>query len=201
MILKPYISAILLAAGTSRGMGNVNKLLVKIKGKSILRWSVENVLKSRAIEIFVVIGKDSNLMKKELEGLEVKILLNEKYLEGMSSSIKLGIRSVNSQSDGAIILMADQPNLQAETINCFIEKFYESHKKIIAAHYGNIVGNPVLFHRSLFNELLTIKGDVGARSVLKRHAEEIELVNVSEEEILDLDTPEDFQKLKAIYNI
>lgn len=197
MISKPHISAIILAAGTSGRMGNVNKLRLKIKNKTVLRWTVENALRSRVNDVWVVVGIDGNKLQRDLKSLNVKILWNVNYEEGMSASIKVGIQSVQNISECALILLADQPNLKPETINRFIECYEKSHKEIIAGQYGNVIGNPVLFHRNFFQELQALKGDVGARSVLERHPKEIETVPIPEEELLDLDTPEDFENLKS----
>jgi molybdenum cofactor cytidylyltransferase len=116
----------------------------------------------------------------------------------MSTSIKVGIRNVQYICEGALILLADQPNLKPETINRLIDTYKKSHKKIIAGRYGDVVGNPVLFHQSLFQELLELKGDVGARPVVERHPEELETVEIPEEEILDVDRPQDFERVKSL---
>lgn len=197
MIAKSNVAAIILAAGTSSRMGNVNKLLLTVQGKSIIRWSVENALNSRVNGVWIVVGIDGNKLTRTLKPLEVNILWNNDYVDGMSTSINVGIQNIRNVSDGALILLADQPNLQSATLNRFIEKFEKGHKKIIAGQYRNVIGNPVLFHRSLFHELMKIHGDVGARSVLKGHPEEIEPIAIPKDELLDIDTRKDFLKLQA----
>ncbi len=99
-----------------------------------------------------------------------------------------------SSTDGALILLADQPNLQTQTSNCFLELFSDGDKRIIAGQHDPITGNPVLFHRKYFNDLLQLHGDVGARSLLKRFSGEIATVEIPPGQRLDADTPEDFQK-------
>ncbi|MFQ5754123.1 MAG: NTP transferase domain-containing protein [bacterium] len=197
----PYVSAILLAAGMSKRMHLGNKLLLNIKGKSVLRWCVENVLKSAASEIVVVAGKDFPEIKSELNELEVSILRNKNYFLGMSTSIMTGIKALNVNSEGALILLADQPLLSTNTINRFLETFQKRGKKIIAAHFKQFIGNPVLFHRSLFPDLLKLKGDVGARSILKHYPEQIATIEIPEVESFDIDTPVDFEKTKYLLDI
>ncbi|NIR53045.1 nucleotidyltransferase family protein [candidate division KSB1 bacterium] len=195
---NPFISAIVLAAGTSTRMGQKNKLFLRIDRKTILRWSVENALKSTVNEVLVVTGEDINQVLLELKQLDVNVLMNRNYLLGMSSSIITGIRAVNPNSDAALILLADQPNLQADTIDQLIQTFLDSEKKIVVSRYDGIIGNPALFDRSLFPELKQIEGDVGARSVLKRHSDNIAVVDIPEEESLDVDTPQDFEKIRSL---
>lgn len=192
------VTAIVLAAGASSRMGKENKLLLKIAGKTVLEWTLENVLASNVTKTIVVLGKDINEIQGYLSGIEVTVLHNKNCQSGMSSSLKAGIKMVERQRDGVLILLADQPNLQPQIINHFLKLFSRGDKKIISGKYGQIIGNPVLFHRTFFDELLQLQGDVGARSLLKRFPNEIATVEIPSEQALDIDTPEDFTKMTAI---
>ncbi len=192
------VAAILLAAGTSSRMGKENKLLLKIAGKTILQWSVENVLASKVTQGFVVAGKGFEEVQRCLSQFEVTVVHNSNYQSGISASLKAGLKMVAPSTDGALILLADQPNLQPQTLNCFLELFSEGDKKIISGQYDPITGNPVLFHRKYFNDLWQLHGDVGARSLLKRFSGEIATVEIPPEQSLDIDTPEDFSKMRTI---
>ncbi len=194
---KKNVTAILLAAGTASRMGRGNKLLLKIADKTVLQWSVENVLASKVTQIFVVAGKDFEEVQSCLSQFGVTVVHNSNYQSGISASLKAGLKMVASSTDGALILLADQPNLQPQTLNRFLELFSASDKKIIAGQYDPITGNPVLFHRKYFNDLLQLHGDVGARSLLKSFPGEIATVEIPPEQRLDVDTPEDFSKIKA----
>ncbi len=191
------VAAILLAAGTSSRMGGENKLLLKIAGKTILQWSVENIRASKISEAFVVVGEDFAEIQNCLEGLRVEVVSNKNYSSGLSSSLKTGLQKIDYSTEGVLILLADQPNLQPETINRFLELFNEGRKKIIAGLYDQVTGNPVLFHRDFFDELLQLQGDSGASSLLKRYDEEIATVAIPPEESLDVDTAGDFNKMKV----
>ena len=111
------VAAILLAAGTSSRMGQENKLLLKIAGKTILQWSVENVLASKFTQVLVVAGKDFEEVQSYLSRFEVNVVHNSHYQSGISASLKAGLKMVASSADGALIFLADQPNLQPQTIN------------------------------------------------------------------------------------
>ncbi|MCH7755319.1 nucleotidyltransferase family protein, partial [candidate division KSB1 bacterium] len=103
------VAAILLAAGTSSRMGKENKLLLKIAGKTILQWSVENVLASKVTQGFVVAGKGFEEVQRCLSQFEVTVVHNSNYQSGISASLKAGLKMVASPADGVLILLADQP--------------------------------------------------------------------------------------------
>ncbi len=145
------VAAILLAAGTSSRMGKENKLLLKIAGKTILQWSVENVLASKVTQVFVVAGKGFEEVQSYLSQFEVTVVYKSNYQSGISASPKEGLNMVAPSTDGALILLADQANLQTQTLNCFLELFSDGDKKIIAGQHDPITGNPVLFHRKSFS--------------------------------------------------
>jgi molybdenum cofactor cytidylyltransferase len=195
---NPFISAVLLAAGSSSRLGPGNKLLLPIRGKSIIRRSAENILRTGVNELIVVAGKDMGPINYELRQLKAQVVLNRNYILGISSSIITGIRAVNPLTEGVIILLADQPNIQPDTINRFLQAFHTSGKRIIAARYNGVLGNPVLFHRSMFSELHALQGDVGAQRLLHTRADEIEEVSIADHEIFDMDTPDDYKRMKRL---
>lgn len=186
------IPAVVLAAGCSSRMGPDYKLLLKVDDKSIIRCSVENVLNSRAREVIVVLGAEADKVEAELRHLDVRIIRNRNYRQGMSTSLVAGVNSVRPESKGVLILLGDQPELSPETLNEFIDTFNQSRKEIIAGRYHGVIGNPVLFHRKFFPEMAVLTGDVGARSLLKRHSDQVATIQIPDDEILDIDTPEDF---------
>lgn len=179
-------------------MKGENKLLLKIAGKPILQWSVENVLNSQVAETFVVVGEDFGKMKEHLKQFDVCVVHSQDYKSGMSASLKAGINALSPDTEGALVLLADQPNLKPHTINRFLESFENSGKKIVVGRYQQITGNPVLFHRDFFPELLRLQGDVGARSLLRRLPDEIATVEIPLDQCLDIDTMEDFKKMKIL---
>ncbi len=180
MLHEGYISAVVLAAGASTRMGEANKLFLKLGEKSVLRRAVENALKSNVREVLVVAGESVNQVNLELRDLNVRVLMNRNSRRGIGTSIVTGVRALSPHTQAAIILLADQPNLQSGTINRFIRTYERSGRRIVAGQYGGIVGNPVLFDRAFFPELLHLTGDVGARGVVQRHADDVAVVEVPE---------------------
>ncbi|MFQ5649961.1 MAG: NTP transferase domain-containing protein [bacterium] len=194
----PFVSAILLAAGTSNRMGKGKKLLLRIGQKSLLRWSLQHVLDCRANEIILVVGEDADEIERCANHPKVRLIRNLDYREGMSASIRVGVEAVSPHADGVLILLADQPTLRTETLDRFLQAFAESGKRIVSAHYAGVTGNPVLFHRDFFDDLTRLQGDLGARALLAKYANEVATVPLCEDEALDVDTPEDLERAKKI---
>ncbi|RMF63597.1 MAG: nucleotidyltransferase family protein [Calditrichaeota bacterium] len=198
MLSRPFVSAVLLAAGQSHRMQGEDKLSLKIGDKTLFQWSLHHVLGSRVDEILVVTSKSQEPIQATDQTSRVRVLHNPDAASGMSSSLKTGLRAVSPRSHAAIVLLADQPLLRAQTIDRFLTVFARGDKKIVAASYGGTVGSPALFHRDLFPEILAIQGDRGARSVIRRFPAELATVSIPEQETVDVDTPEDFARLKKL---
>ena len=190
------VPAILLAAGSSQRLGAANKLLLPLGGVSIIRKTCENILASRISELMVVAGFEHKKLALELSGLPLEICRNPDFREGMAASIRAGITALPAGASGVLILLADQPNLQPETINKFIHRFRRGDKKIIAALNG-IIRNPALFAADFFSELMQLRGDQGARTLLNKYSVEIATVSVAAEELADINTRKDYEQLKA----
>lgn len=190
------ISAIILAAGVSRRMGGRDKLFLEIAGKPILQHAVDNALACRLHEVVVIAGEHTAKVRKLLERSKARVVENKQYMEGMSASLRVGVAAVADRAEGVLVLLGDQPNLRPGTLNRFVEIFWEGKKKIVAARYGGVIGNPVLFHREFFPHLQRLQGDTGARSLLQRFSENMAAIDIPAEEAVDVDTPTDFERLQ-----
>lgn len=189
------VSAVILAAGASQRMGDVNKLLADWQGKPVIRHVVETALKSDSQETIVVIGHQSDAIKDALDGLDVRFVDNPDYEEGMSTSLKAGVSAVAPESAGMAVLLADMPQLKGDTLNALIATFQSSEGAAICApHCQGRQGNPVIWPKDIFPDIITLTGDKGAKSLLKRHAQRVIEVPCDDDGVLrDLDTPDDFK--------
>ncbi len=191
------ITAIVLAAGISRRMGTPKQLLM-YKGRPLLRHVVENLLQSRVDEIMVVLGYQGTEVAEVLNGLPVRIIINQDYTCGQSTSVKSGLTALHpADSDrlGVLFVLGDQPLVKPETINLLIDH-YRQHGGIIAPYYQGVRGNPVLFDQKFFSEFQVLTGDAGAREIISRHPEDLWKVEVPDKGVLqDIDTLEDYRKL------
>jgi len=190
------ISAIVLAAGEARRMGQV-KLLLPWKGKTILEHVLGNLLQSRVDEVILVLGHEADRFLGKISEPKIKIVFNPAYGEGMSSSLRKGLMAMGEKAEAFLVVLGDQPGIRPEIINQLIQAFRQTRKirKIVLPTYQSRRGHPVLFSSEYGEEILRLKGDVGARQILRDHPEDIVEVETDSEAILwDIDTPEDYQE-------
>jgi molybdenum cofactor cytidylyltransferase len=186
------VVAIILAAGRSTRMGGPNKLLAELGGKKLVRIATEQALASKASEVIVVTGHQSDLVEQALAGLKVRFVRNPDFAGGLASSVKAGISAVPAAADGAVVCLGDMPLIDAHLIDRLIEAFAPDRGNLIVVPVADgRRGNPVLWSRRFFQELMTLDGDIGARHLIARHAEAVAEVPVEGDgAFLDIDTPQ-----------
>jgi molybdenum cofactor cytidylyltransferase len=186
------VAAIILAAGRSTRMGGPNKLLAELGGKPLVRTVTEQALASKAQSVIVVTGHQAEQVEKALHGLKVKFVRNPDFAEGLASSVKAGVAAVADGADGAVICLGDMPLISSNLIDRLIEAFAPDRGHLIAVPVSdNRRGNPVLWSRRFFSELMTLDGDIGARHLIVRHSEAVAEVPVEGfGAFLDIDTPQ-----------
>jgi molybdenum cofactor cytidylyltransferase len=193
------IAAVVLAAGRSTRMGAVNKMIAEIGGKPLVRIAAEQALASRAAPVIVVTGHQRERIEAALAGLSVRFVHNPDYAEGLGSSLKAGIAAVPEDADGAIICLGDMPQVDAALIDRLIVAFDpERGALIVVPSIEGRRGNPVVWSRRFFHELMGIQGDIGARHLIGQYAEAVAEVSLAGDAALtDVDTPESLSAVKA----
>jgi molybdenum cofactor cytidylyltransferase len=189
-------AAIVLAAGLSRRMGRP-KLLLEFKGRPVIRHAVERVIAAGLHPVLVVTGAEHDALARTLAGLEVQLAVNPTPESGQGSSVGVGVSALPAGTDAVLIALGDQPGVPAEVIPALIEALKQPGKAIAAPRYADGLGNPVLFGSSVFQELLALGGDRGARSVIERDPSRLAVVEVASPMPQDIDTPEDYESLSA----
>ncbi len=186
------VAAIVLAAGRSTRMGGPNKLLAELGGKKLVRIVTEQALASKASEVIVVTGHQAELVEQALDGLHVKFARNPEPGGGLAGSVKAGIAAVSGDADGAMVCLGDMPLISAQLLDRLIETFAPDRGNLIAVPVSEgRRGNPVLWSRRFFNELMTLDGDIGARHLIAKHTETVAEVPVEGDgAFLDIDTPQ-----------
>ena len=191
--MKIKISAILLGAGESKRMG-VDKLSLPWGRKTVLEHCVKTLLRSEVQELVVVLGIRNKRVKNLFQGRKVKVIINPYSNRGMSTSIQRGLQAIHPGCHGVLIALGDQPHLKTRTINVLIHAFEKRERGIIVPSFQGRRGHPVIFHRRYKKELLDLKGDVGGRSIIERHPEDVGLVPVKSRGVVkDVDTWQDYK--------
>jgi molybdenum cofactor cytidylyltransferase len=186
------ISALILAAGRSTRMGGPNKLLAELRGKPLVRIVTEQVLASKASDVTVVTGHQAKEVERALQGLKVRFVHNPEFASGLASSVKAGIGVVPKEAGGALVCLGDMPLIDARLLDRLIAAFAPDNGVLIAVPVsGGSRGNPVLWSRRFFGELMSLDGDIGARHLIAKHADAVAEVPVDGQgAFVDINTPQ-----------
>jgi len=182
------ISAIVLAAGQATRFGEC-KQLVRLGGKTLLEHALAGVRGAKIDDVVVVLGANAEEILERIAFRET-VVINPDFAGGMSTSIQAGLRA--AKGDAALIVLGDQPFVASATLDALIDEYRRTKARVIIPTYRGLRGNPVLVDRSLFAEMMNIRGDVGCRAIFGDHADSI--VNVPVEDrgvVVDIDTAED----------
>lgn len=186
------ITAILLAAGESKRMGKPKQLL-SLDRSTVLGQALDNLLNSKVDNVIVVVGYRAEEIKKSIGDRPVIATVNQDYRQGMSTSIIAGLKLLADDTDAFMLALADQPFIDSKTIDHLIDEFQKSKKGIAITVCKGRRGHPVIFSTKYRNELMGLKGDVGAKEIIMSHPEEVLEVPVDcEGVIIDIDTAEDY---------
>ena len=193
-------AAIVLAAGTSTRMGKVKQLL-PIDGRPVLEHVLDKVRGADVSEIVLVLGHSAEAIQREVELRDVKVVMNDNYPLGMGTSLQAGLGVVDPRIEAAIIVLADQPFVCSPTLDQLIREHSRTRAQIVIPTYRGFRGNPVLLDRSVFPEVMNLRGDIGCRAIFGDHLEGIVKVPVQDVGILlDLDEPVDYDNLRTATN-
>lgn len=187
------INAIILAAGESKRMGKLKPLL-RFNDKTFLGQIISVLKLSDVDRITVVLGPEAETIKESVDLSGANIVINKDYKKGQLSSLIAAIKKTPQQTDAILVCLVDTPFITEQVVNKIIGKFKETNNPIIVPVFNKKRGHPVLFSRSLFNELSNAPEERGARHVLYSNEEKILEVETSESGILiSIDTPDDYK--------
>jgi len=174
-----------------------NKLLLAVGDKPMIRHAVEVALASKAEPVVVVLGQDGAQLAEALRGLDVQFADNKDFATGLSSSLNCGLNALPADCDGALFLLGDMPFVSAGLLDSLIAGFDPAAGRAICVPVRDgRRGNPVLWARRFFPEMLTLTGDRGAKALLVRHGGLVHEVEVADDgAFLDIDDPETLSRL------
>jgi molybdenum cofactor cytidylyltransferase len=180
--------AIVLAAGASRRLGRA-KQLIEIDGE-LLRHAARAVLATRPRDAIAVLGHDADRIASVLEGLAIRKLCIDDADDGMSASLRAGIAALDASCEGALIVLTDQPALGAAHLEAICAAWRTAPERAVASAYANVLGVPALLPRAWFGDITALRGDTGARTLLRARRHEIVAI-AAPDLARDIDKPDD----------
>ncbi len=191
------VDVVLLAAGASRRMAGRDKLIEPVDGRPLIAALAAAALASGAREVFVTLPSNAPARAGALAALNVRLVLVPEAAEGMSASLRAGIRALRPDAGAVVVMLGDMPEVTSATLDALIAA-HRAGAEICRAESGGVPGHPVLFDRSHFPALVSLSGDRGARDLLREQATRVSTVAV-EGATVDLDTPEAWAAWRAAH--
>lgn len=193
------IASILLAAGASRRMKNRPKQLLEFGGETLLRRAAKTALASVCQPVCVVLGANAEILQAQVADLKVEIAVNKDWASGVASSLQIGLKAVLEiapEISAVCVMLADQPLIDWQMINRLAEMFERGENAVAACRYGETIGVPAILAQSLFKDIMSLKGDVGAKKIISKYIIDSATLIVPEAAI-DIDSPQDYESLTA----
>lgn len=202
MIQVKPTAGIILAAGESTRFGRPKQLL-QLKGRCLVEWVLDAALASELSRIILVLGhahqKIQKVLGKKMEHAKLQIEVNPDYQKGQSHSLQVGLSGVINAFPAVMFLLADQPLIDAATINCLLNGFWAAKKDICVPTFHGKRGNPTIVSQKFYRHIMKIKGDIGARQIIKAHPDRVLEIAIKNPLFFsDVDTPEDFEKINKL---
>ena len=196
---QPQAAGIILAAGLSARFGHP-KQLIKLKDKYLVEWVVDAALNSQLQKVVLVLGHEHQKIRSALGAKgrhpKLKIVVNHRYQEGQSTSLKVGLSRARQDFAIVMYLLADQPMIDSDTIDYLLNVFHASEKDICVPVLEGQRGNPAIFKRSVYEDIMRIEGDIGARELINKNSDRVLFAEIKDRLcFFDIDTPEDLEIL------
>lgn len=197
VIILKQVSAVILAAGGSTRFGRPKQLL-DWDGVPLVAHVTDVALSAGLTPVIVVLGCQAQATRSALGTRSVRTVINWRWEEGLSTSVKSGLAALPPTTEATIFLQCDQPLVTTDLLRLLAARFKESDAPIVHPTHAGQRSTPVLFARPLFPELATVSGDEGGRKLITRHSKDVATVEVADPDILaDVDTPADYERLRA----
>ena len=193
------VSAILLAAGQSRRMGDVNKLLLPVGGMPLVRHVTRVLQASRIVELIVVLGHEADLVEAALDGLQVRTVRNAHYAQGQMTSVHAGMDALMQDADGVMVCLSDQPLLTTEDIDDLIDAFSSRYSaEVIVPTYRGRRGNPIVLAGEHRKSILNGKRSLGCRNLIEKNPDIVAAVEWDTDHVVvDIDTRQDVMRIES----
>ena len=188
------LGAVILAAGGSSRLGRPKQLLT-FRGETLVRGAVRAAVEAGCDRIVVVVGENGEAIRNELQSTPAAVVENPDWQKGLGTSIRRGVQEIAGSMNAVVLLTCDQPFVDANVITALSSAHERTGKAIVASRYADTLGVPALFDRSCFEALRALAASAGAKSLIESH----DAATIAfEEGAIDIDTPEDFERLNEI---
>jgi molybdenum cofactor cytidylyltransferase len=173
------------------------KQLLPVDGQPMIRRVAEAVCAAELAQVIVVIGAAADQVRLAIEGLPAEVVHNARWVEGMSTSVRAGIGALRAEIQAALVVLADQPRLTSGLVHQLVDCYLRTGASIVVPVYQGQRGNPVLFDRSLFPDLLRLEGDRGGRALFTHHAKQLKYLDVDDPTVIrDVDDWADYASIR-----
>lgn len=198
--MRKFISGMILGAGASQRFGEPKQLL-PFGGTTLLGWVVSQARQAIDLdEIVVVLGRSADEIRARVDFGEAKVVENRVFTEGCASSYRAGIAAIDSHAEAIMIILGDQPGITPEIINTLADEWRHTNAPVALCSYQGRKGHPMIFARSLFDQLEVLHGDKAAWKLVDAHAESVHVVHVTLPFPEDINTREDFERMQKALN-
>lgn len=190
-------SAILLAAGESRRMGEVNKLTLPVAGEPLLRRTARTLLRAGLQEVVVVLGHQRHVSEPLLRDLPLCIVYNDNYREGQMTSVHRGLAAMQQACDAVLVCLADQPLLEVADLQRLTAAFVDCPTSVLVPTFQGARGNPIVLAYEHREQILAGDRNLGCRRLVEKHPELVTALEMDTDHLVfDLDTPEAYERLQ-----
>ena len=194
-------AGIILAGGSSTRFGRPKQLL-KLKGKYLIEYVLSAALESHLNHVVLVLGHEHQSILQTLGACTIherlQVVINHHYSEGQSRSLQTGLIKIRKAFPAAMFLLGDQPLLDSNTIDHMLDRFRYSGKDICVPVYKGKRGNPTIFKQVLYDQLMAIKGDIGARDIIRSNPERVFDIEIDDPLcFFDIDSQVDLENLQS----
>ena len=202
MSQQKQTAGIILAGGSSTRFGRPKQLL-KLQGKYLLDYVLNAALESELNQVVLVLGHDHQNILRALETRtapeRLQVVINHRYLEGQSRSLQAGLQKIRQAFPAVMFLLGDQPMLDSNAIDHILDRFRHSEKDICVPVCKGKRGNPTIFKRVLYDQLMAIEGDIGARDIIRANPERVLYIELDDPLcFFDIDSQKDFENLQSL---
>ena len=196
--MRKFISGLILGAGASQRLG-LPKQLLPFRGKTMLGWVVDQAQRATALdEIVVVLGRAADEIREQVDFGAAHVVENPVFAEGCASSYRAGIGALDSRSEAIMIILGDQPGITPEIINSLAEEWRGEEASIALCSYRGRKGHPMIFARTMFEQLKGLHGDKAAWKLVDANSDVVQEIYFDLRCPDNINTAEDFERLESV---